>query len=375
MKHRLLCLALLLGCLTRAGLALPASWSSRQAILPEILLYADTSSLDPQRILPLGYGTRLQGITQGLPAWQREEALRMAGWEDCDTLRVGAWFQLDADSRKDSSPSLEFSGSLDWRPRRELRLHLLFSSLVNQSEPMEYNGNWGDLHAGSREAWLEYERGMFSLRVGRLSLNTGPESGRSLLLSDRNSLDGYRMELRPIGGFWFSSFHLSLDDRLEGNNRYSRWLAGHRFGYTKAGHWSVALGEAILYGRQAGGPSAAALNPFVSYHAVQLNGLEANTVFHFSAWGRVPGRALLSVEVLLDDLQVDGKTTDDKEPAEWALQTDLRTALPRDLLLGIGYTRIAQRTWNSKFSHQVWLFRERYLAHPLGRMQKSSAAR
>jgi len=70
--------------------------------------------------------------------------------------------------------------------------------------------------------------------------------------------------------------------------------------------------------------------------------------------------------MLLDDLQLDDATADDREPNECALQLDARAALPADLDLHTGYTRIAQRTYNSKFAHQAWLYRGRLLAHPLG---------
>ncbi len=367
---RVATLTLLLACATRV-LALPGSYTEAQELLPDLLLHAEACSLELQRLLPAERALARRLPLEGLPAWQEARAEDLAGWLDTDSLQAGAWLRARASSREDRDPFMGFAGSLDWRPAPSLHLHLLFSTFVNEEQPRQFKGNWGEIHAGSPEAWLEYNRSFFSLRLGRMSLNTGAEAGRSLLLSGSNSLDGYRMELRPFGnagsgGLWFSSFHLALDDRLEGARRYARWLAGHRLGYTKPGLWSLALGEAILYGRENGGPSAAAMNPFVSYHAVQLNGLEANTVFHLSGWARLPGRTLLTAELLLDDLQIDNEDAEDQEPAEWALQLDLRSVLPLKAQLDLGYTRIAQRTYNSFFPHQVWLFRERPLAHPLG---------
>lgn len=338
--------------------------------LPGLVLAADSSGLDLNRLAPLADTARPVSGVRWHTAWQRQAALRQQGWQPGDSLELGVWLEGRFSGGDDErNPYTALSGSLDWTPVDGIRLHAVLAVLAGEEPPMQFPGNWGDVHAGNREAWLEYSRPWVRLRLGRQTLNTGPEAGRSLLLSGDHSLDGYSLELRPGGGsagWWFQAFHLALDDRADGALLWNRYLAGHRLGYTRENRWSVALGEAILYGTRSGGPSWAALNPLLVYHGVQMNGLEANTVFHLSGWWKARPELLLTGELLLDDFQLDDKTADDREPDEWALQLDARAALPAALEGRLGYTRITQRTYNSKFGHQNWLYRGRLLAHPLG---------
>ncbi|MCA9782758.1 MAG: hypothetical protein KC518_04190 [Candidatus Cloacimonetes bacterium] len=368
-SRRLLpCIATLLVCAVCAQ-ALPFSESASLALQPEFLLFGDSTAIDPNRMLPLGDTQYMDPSHAPRTPWLAARWAQQAAWQPGDSLQLGLWFENRTSSQQDSNPYLALSGSLDWRPQPELLLHTTFSTMVNQQAPAEFPGNWGDVHAGSREAWLQWSRSWFQLRAGRMSLNTGPESGRSLLLSNSTSLDGWRLEVRPgkkADGLWLSAFHYELDTRAQGTHTYARWLTGHRVGWTWANRASLALAEAILYGKEHGGPSWAALNPLQPLHAVQMNGLEANTVFQLSGWWKLNERQLLSGEILVDDLQLDDASRDDQEPDEWAVQLDLRNALPADILLHTGYTRITQRSYNSKFGHQVWLIHERPLAHPLG---------
>jgi hypothetical protein len=363
--------ALLAGMLLAAApsAAQPGFVTGEMARLPGLVLDGDSTGLDLNRLAPGADTAQPSTLGRWNTAWQRRTAVRLQEWALRDSLALGLWFEGMEHSGGAVDPFAALSGCLDWSPRPGLRLHAVLSVLAGEPEPRQFPGNWGDVHAGNREAWLEFSRPWLRLRLGRQSLNTGPEAGRSLLLSGGNSLDGYTLELRhgaSPAGWWFGAFHLALDDRLDGTILWNRYLAGHRLGYTRPGHWGLALGEAILYGTRNGGPSWQALNPLLVYHAVQMNGLEANTVFHGSGWWKATPALLLTGELLLDDFQLDDKTADDREPDEWALQLDARAALPADLTARAGYTRITQRTYNSKFGHQNWLYRGRLLAHPLG---------
>ncbi len=275
------------------------------------------------------------------------------------------------------------SDSAAWRP-----LHRLQSTLVVQplswlsvhhrfevySRDVSHNpwdAGWKGMYAGTRDAFLLMQLNGFQLLAGRFAPVTGPLGVNSLLFSARHSLNGYRWEYElPLGDGtgWFSAGHYQLDNSLLATGGAARrYLATHRLGYTRSQSFSVALAELFLYGGWEAVPTAATLNPFLLYHAVQMNGFEGNTLFHFSGWWRPWRGLLLTGEFLLDDLQVDSGSAADREPNEWGVAVSMRMALGAwPAIVGVDYTRIAQRTYNAPLTWQRWQVHGQPLAHPLG---------
>ena len=254
---------------------------------------------------------------------------------------------------------------LDW-----LTLQHSFEVYSNDVPSNPWSADWGGLYAGCREAFLILQKDNFRLLAGRFSPVTGPHGINSLLLSSGQTLDGYDFEFRlPLswGELWFSANHWQLDDQQFEFGNARRYLAGHRLGYTRTGSFSLALAELFLYGGVNAVPTASTINPFLLYHAVQMNGFEGNSMYHLSGWWRPKRGLLMTAELLVDDLQLDNSQPSDREPAEWALALGVRTApqfLP--IVVALEYTRVAPRTYNAHLSYQRWQQRGQSLAHPGG---------
>ncbi|MBL7033111.1 MAG: hypothetical protein ISR91_03110 [Candidatus Delongbacteria bacterium] len=267
-------------------------------------------------------------------------------------------------------PLYRLQSSLLIKPLTWLTVYHSFEVYSRDGADNPWSADWGGLYAGNREAFLLLRQNRYLLLAGRFSPITGPHGESSLLFSSNQSLDGYHFEFNlPLwnGEFWFTAGHWQLDDLQVYGGFARRYLAGHRLGYTRANSFSLALAEMLLYGGINAVPTAATLNPLLLYHAMQMNGFEGNTLYHLSGWWRPRKGLLFTMEFLLDDLQLDSSQPSDQEPAEWGMAVEARITPPRQpLLLALGYTRIAQRTYNSQLPYQRCQQRGQPLAHPNG---------
>jgi hypothetical protein len=112
------------------------------------------------------------------------------------------------------------------------------------------------------------------------------------------------------------------------------------------------------------------LNPFIFYHGEQLNeGKNGNTLGALDFVAR-PGRRLeLYGQLLIDDVQIEKTRSGDLEPNEIAYLFGAQVADPlgtRGTTIGLEYTRIANRTYNTILEWEKFLHRNRPLAHFLG---------
>ncbi len=175
-----------------------------------------------------------------------------------------------------------------------------------------------------------------------------------------------------IGRLRFSGFNGWLDpldvftasgDTLI-RNKAQRYLAGHRLEFLSK-HFSVALYETILYGGVGRPLEAIYTVPFYWFHAQQLNlGLDDNTMVGGDFQVLLPP-ARLSLEFLVDDIQVEKQSQGDEEPPEIALavQADLGTTIAqRWVTFSARYEGVTNWTYNQ---NKVWN-RYLYMNQPLG---------
>ncbi len=285
-------------------------------------------------------------------------------------ITAGVWLLSSMRDTSAWKPLHRLQSRLQVKPLTWLTLQHSFEVYSHDVPSNPWSADWGGLYAGCREAFLYLQRGSFRLLAGRFAPVTGPHGSNSLLYSSRHTLDGYDLEFSlPVGRgvLWFTANHWQLDDQQFESGIARRYLAGHRLGYTRTGSYSVALAELFLYGGINAVPTASTLNPFLLYHALQMNDFEGNTLYHLSGWWRPRRGLLLTTELLLDDFQLDNSQPSDREPAEWALALGVRAA-PQTLpvVVALEYTRAAPRTYNAQLSYQRWQQHGQPLAHPRG---------
>jgi hypothetical protein len=112
------------------------------------------------------------------------------------------------------------------------------------------------------------------------------------------------------------------------------------------------------------------LNPFIFYHGEQLNeDQRGNTFGALDFVARPAARMELYGQLLVDDVQIEKTRRGDLEPNEIAYLLGAEFADPFAMLgttVGLEYTRVANRTYNTAREGEKFLHRNRPIAHFLG---------
>ena len=182
--------------------------------------------------------------------------------------------------------------------------------------------------------------------MGRSYIVNGPGRNATLLFSGAaRPMDQIRFEFFN-NYFNFQSMAAQLDP-IGGADRY---LNSHRLTlYLK--RWQFSVTEAVLYGGVGQRLEFAYLNPFLFYHAEQMNGpgLTGNTLgtVELSYAG---DKWFAYTEILIDDVQLDKEVVGDLEPNELGLVAGFDLADPLNiegLYLGLEYTALTNRTYKT----------------------------
>jgi len=304
------------------------------------------------------------GIEQALSSVSREES----------PFKYDAGIRLEGDwsLRQRVAPQTDGIGVLQAgvQFRSNVAAHVGLRLDSHLPDDSTYKGKvWRGLAGYAESGYVRYEGSIFDAMFGRDRLTIGSGKSTHLLLSD------YSM---PMDVLWLSasSRHVrysfvtaQLDTMLD--NQYPdqvirRFLALHRIWVRLHDRLSIGLSEAVLYG----GPSRTFelqfLNPFLYWHGEVLNHAGAGNIFVMLDLDWYPwDGAELYGEFLIDDLQIERRVPKDLEPSEVGWIAGLRfTNLPLDpdLVLGLEYQGVTNRTYNSMTPYERYL----HLGRPLG---------
>ncbi len=181
-------------------------------------------------------------------------------------------------------------------------------------------------------------------------------------------------EHRPLDGvtalwlrknFRIIAFCYSLD-RLRNADETDiyRWLSGHRFELSFP-FISLGAGELIIYGGEDRQPELHYLLPLYFYHGEQLNRpYDDNTMLIFDLRARHRG-FYLSIEFLLDDIQIEHTKPVENEPPLYGFNCELLWR-DRRTTVGLGYRRISNWTFNQRRFYNRYLYDDEPLADSLG---------
>ncbi|MBL7073904.1 hypothetical protein ISS37_01515 [candidate division KSB1 bacterium] len=226
---------------------------------------------------------------------------------------------------------------------------------------------WRDMAAYTEQAYLFYRGKYVGIKLGRDFLKWGSGRSGNLLISDHSRpFDLLLLQGRTrLMGFTF--FTAELDTR-DGARRY---LAAHRLDLALSPKLNLGFTEVILYGGDNRTLELRYLNPFLLFHGVQNNdpGAAGNTLgcIDFDFFPR-PNFEFYG-EFLVDDFQVDKKEPGDLEPNELGWLVGFQWA---DFLgvggsnLGIEYTGVTNRTYNTPNRWEKFLHRNRPIGYFLG---------
>jgi hypothetical protein len=230
-----------------------------------------------------------------------------------------------------------------------------------------YVGNdWRGLTGYSRRAFFHYSGERVRMLLGRDFIRFGTGKTGNLLFSPASRpFDQIRFQW--VGDrFSINSYLIQLNNS-DGQYRH---VYAHRFSLAVTPQLVVSLTETALESRTGNGVELSLLNPFLVYHAEQMNGpdLTANTLGTIEiAWRPRPG-LLTYVEFLLDDYQFDKEEPGDLEPNEIGglIGIEMADFVIDNSQAGLELVAITNRTYKTLTESEWWLHRNDPIGYELG---------
>ncbi len=250
----------------------------------------------------------------------------------------------------------------------------------NLGEDKDYLGKtWRDVSALTEQAYIQYHADRWRVKFGRDYLRWGRAQDAALAVSHASRpFDQFFLQLRTRRAqfSYFISKLNSIKSAEAINEENSRWLdrfmSGGRLDFSFFNHkLELAVSQFVLWGGTHG-LEFYYLNPFLFYHGEQLNEdpeIQANTIglFDFSYFPK-SGFEIYG-QLLIDDVQIEKKVPGDLEPNEYGILLGGRCADIfgfNGLTLGLEYTRVTNRTYNTLPAAEKYEHRNKPIGHFLG---------
>ncbi|MDZ7301489.1 MAG: capsule assembly Wzi family protein [candidate division KSB1 bacterium] len=267
--------------------------------------------------------------------------------------------------------------------------HLALFNVINMDQELgddpQYIGKrWRGFTGFSEQAYALLHFDKYLVKFGRDFVWWGRGRDATLLISDHSrpmdhllaQLDWPRLRLTYLAA---RLDRMPLPDSLVA--RYNvdfaeRYLAAGRgeFELVK-NRLRLAVTQMVLHGGPHHNFEWYYLNPFIFYHGEQLNEKElsknqgGNTLGVVDFVARLRPRVEFYGQLLVDDVQIEKTRRGDLEPNEIACLVGIEIADPVSLdatTVGLEYTRVANRTYNTLVAWEKFLHRHRPIAHFLG---------
>jgi hypothetical protein len=246
-------------------------------------------------------------------------------------------------------------------------------------DPRYWGKRWRGFSGYTEQAYLLVSFDKYLFKFGRDFLWWGKGYDATLLISDYSRpLDHllFQIDFSRARLTYFAAKlnDTSLPDSLVqagGINVAERYLAAGRLEIAiHRNRLRLGLGQMILQGGPATNVDWSVLNPFIIFHGEQINGgIGGNSFIAFDAVARPWDGFELYGQVLVDDWQSEKSSLVDQEPTEMGLVLGGEIADvfgPTGITLGVEYTRVANRTYNTSVDWEKFIHYNRPLAHFLG---------
>lgn len=179
------------------------------------------------------------------------------------------------------------------------------------------------------EAFIQANWKYGFLRLGRMERNWGPFADRSLLLSANPftydalewQLQTSFLEFRHL----FAAFPYEKSEWDTDGRQINRFFTAHSLNFVFGKWGTIGLFESVVFTREKGFPDFTYVNPISVYAVVNTNQEGDGNLMIGAQWNIFPFGDKISFrgQLLLDDFQVDDKTTTDKEPTHWGVDMGL----------------------------------------------------
>jgi hypothetical protein len=267
-------------------------------------------------------------------------------------------------------------------PDRHLALfNVIILDQALRDDPQYIGKRWRGFTGYTEQAYARLHFDKYLVKFGRDFLWWGRGQDATLLISDYSRpVDHFlaqltlpRLRLTYVAG--------KLDRMPLADSLATGYAAGFAERYIAAGRAEfepfknrlrLAIAQIVVNGGPDRGFEWQFLNPFIFYHGEQLNEKDLNEKPNGNTFGALDfvARPKLGLELygqlLVDDVQIEKTRRGDLEPNEVAYLMGAEIADPLragGASVGLEYTRVANRTYNTVQPWEKFLHRHRPLAH------------
>ncbi|MBC7790724.1 MAG: hypothetical protein H7Z74_12315 [Anaerolineae bacterium] len=233
------------------------------------------------------------------------------------------------------------------------------------------------------DSYVNGSIGPLTVSLGRSGESWLAEANESLVLSaqgpplDRLSASARwrRFEARAL----FSSVNdvvLDARDSLTVGippQRVHRFLAAHALTFRPSPSWEFTLGETALLTRRGAGVDLAFVNPVMLYVVSENDtsragaAADGNNLTAFGSVRAVRGRATAAAELVVDDIQIDGKDRENiPDQLAWRLAASIGLPLFVPASVGVEYKRVGSFTYLRRSYAEVYQQYDSPLGSELG---------
>jgi len=269
--------------------------------------------------------------------------------------------------------------------------HVTLANRTVVDEDYKYDPNFaGDLSESNHwlygrvnDAYMNVRFSKFDLFFGRMHRNWGPLNQNSLILSDYAYTYDHAFVSYATKHLKFSMIFAQLEDlpgaavedtkNPDSTTYYPnarKYMVGHRLDIRFSNRLQFAFSEVATYGGPDRDIELAFFNPMNFYYAIQRNDKKPmNGHWALDAFYKPFDRLSLYLQFLIDDVIVNNDPgVDDRAryPDRFGLTASARTAdVPIEgLNVGAAYTRVWNRTYQSRRNWENYHYRELGLGYP-----------
>ncbi len=263
-------------------------------------------------------------------------------------------------------------GFMTSQPLPGLSLYINFLLDEELEKDPDYQGKkWRGFAGEVENAFLHFQWRGLTVMAGRYTSFWGP-SRESLILSETaRPMDAIFWSYR-LGFLRYSWQFAQLDRRRHVDENETvfenRYFSGHRLDVRLRRNLYLGLFETVIFGGPGRSPELAYLNPFLFYHAHQLNeNFNDNTFLGVDFAWYLKGRHKIYGQFLIDDFQIDNEVRGDNEPNEIGVLLGIHSVrILENHEIRAEYLAITNRTYSQVYERNRYLNRGELIGHVFG---------
>jgi hypothetical protein len=258
--------------------------------------------------------------------------------------------------------------------------HLAFFNVINMDQalgddPLYLGKRWRGFTGFTEQAYALLHFDKYLFKFGRDFLRWGRGQDATLLISDYSRPVDHFLARLDLSRARFTYVAAKLDRAPLSDSSAARYGVDEAQRFLTAGRaeielhknrLAVGLSQFVVHGDPRRVFEWYYLNPFIIYHGEQINDKQGGNILVALDFVARPKAGLECYgQVLIDDVQVEKRGRGDLEPNEIGYLFGLEKAV-QAATIGLEYTRVANRTYNTVREWEKFLHRRRPLAHFLG---------